>query len=306
MTREAPDVSELSNCSTETSKPGEAKTMPRSTFSDGYTPAEWRGGASWCFGPGISFDVAAGTGITNAPGAPDWRVVSGLAYGSNSCGFAQENRLLRERRAMEAAEAERNAADEAARLAARRAAEEKAAAEEAARLAAEKAKADRLALEARDSDGDGVPDLQDNCPNVAGPADNRGCPAEQKQQVVISGSTLQILDRVHFATGKATIEKRSFGLLDQVAAVLNGHPEMAKVEVQGQTDSRGAVTTNMTLSQARADAVAKYLVGKGISPERLRARGYGPQQPVDKNETAAGREANRRVEFKVLAPDAAD
>jgi OmpA-OmpF porin, OOP family len=62
----------------------------------------------------------------------------------------------------------------------------------------------------------------------------------------------------------------------------------------------------MTLSQARADAVAKYLVGKGISPERLRARGYGPQQPVDKNETAAGREANRRVEFKVLAPDAAD
>jgi outer membrane protein OmpA-like peptidoglycan-associated protein len=284
----------------------EAKTMPRSTFSDGYTPAEWRGGASWCFGPGISFDVAAGTGITNAPGAPDWRVVSGLAYGSNSCGFAQENRLLRERRAMEAAEAERNAADEAARLAARRAAEEKAAAEEAARLAAEKAKADRLALEARDSDGDGVPDLQDNCPNVAGPADNRGCPAEQKQQVVISGSTLQILDRVHFATGKATIEKRSFGLLDQVAAVLNGHPEMAKVEVQGHTDSRGAVTTNMTLSQARADAVAKYLVGKGISPERLRARGYGPQQPVDKNETAAGREANRRVEFKVLAPDAAD
>lgn len=280
----------------------EAKTMPRSTFDDGYTPAEWRGGASWCFGPGVSFDVAAGTGINHAPGAPDWRVVSGLAYGSNSCGFAREKRLLRER-AAEAALAEKNAADEAARLAALR---EKAAADEAARLAAEKANADRLALQARDSDGDGVPDLEDNCPNVAGAADNHGCPAEQKQQVVITGTTLQILDRVHFATGKAKIEKRSFGLLDQVAAVLNGHPEMAKVEVQGHTDDRGTMTTNMTLSQARANAVAKYLVGKGIAPERLRARGYGPHQPLDKNETAAGREANRRVEFKVLGPNTND
>jgi outer membrane protein OmpA-like peptidoglycan-associated protein len=277
----------------------EAKTMPRSTFDDGYTPAEWRGGASWCFGPGVSFDVAAGTGINHAPGAPDWRVVSGLAYGSNSCGFAQEKRLLRERRAEEAALAERKAADEAARLAALRAADE--------RAAAEKAKAERLALEAaRDSDGDGVPDVQDNCPNVAGPADNHGCPAAEKQQVVISGTTLQILDRVHFATGKAKIEKRSFGLLDQVAAVLNGHPELAKVEVQGHTDSRGAVATNMTLSQARADAVTRYLVGKGIAPERLRARGYGPEQPVEKNDTPAGREANRRVEFKVLPPNAID
>jgi outer membrane protein OmpA-like peptidoglycan-associated protein len=272
--------------------------MPRSTFDDGYTPAEWRGGASWCFGPGVSFDLAAGTGINNAPGSPDWRVVSGLAYGSNSCGFAQEKRLLRERRAEEAALAERNAAEEAARLAALRAAEE--------RAAAEKANAERLALEARDSDGDGVPDLEDNCPNAAGPAQNHGCPAAEKQQVAITGNTLQILDRVHFATGKAKIEKRSFGLLDQVAAVLNGHPEMAKVEVQGHTDNRGAVNTNMVLSQARADAVTRYLVNKGVAAERLRARGYGPDQPIGNNATPAGRETNRRVEFKVLASDMAD
>lgn len=283
----------------------EAKTFPRSTFDDGYTPAEWRGGASWCFGPGVSFDVAAGTGITHAPGSPDWRVVSGLAYGSNSCGFAQEKRLLRER-AAEAALAEKDAADEAARLAALRAAQEKAAAEEAERLAAEKAKAERLALEARDSDGDGVPDLKDNCPNVAGPAENHGCPAAEKQQVAIEGSSLQILDRVHFKTGKAMIEKRSFGLLDQVASVLKEHPEMAKVEVQGHTDNRGAIATNMVLSQARADAVARYLVNRGIAPERLQARGYGEAQPVGSNETAAGREANRRVEFKVLASESAD
>ncbi|HEY6910391.1 MAG TPA: OmpA family protein [Myxococcales bacterium] len=279
----------------------EAKTMPRSTFDDGYTPAEWRGGATWCFGPGVSFDVAAGTGINHAPGAPDWRVVSGLAYGSNSCGFAQDKRLLRER-AAEAARAEKNAADEAARLAALRAAEEKAAADKAAadKAAADKAAAERLALQARDSDGDGIPDAEDNCPNVAGTVENHGCPAEQKQQVVITGTTLEILDRVHFATGKAKIEKRSFGLLDQVASVLNSHPEMGKVEVQGHTDDRGKVTTNMTLSQARADAVTRYLVGKGIAPDRLRAKGYGPHQPVDKNETPAGREANRRVQFKVL------
>lgn len=276
----------------------EAKTMPRSTFDDGYTPAEWRGGASWCFGPGVSFDVAAGTGINNAPGAPDWRVVSGLAYGSNSCGFAQEKRLLRERRAEEAALAERNAAEEAARLAALRAAQEKA--------AAEKADAERLALQARDSDGDGVPDVEDNCPNAAGPAANHGCPAAEKQQVAITGSTLQILDRVHFATGKAKIEKRSFGLLDQVAAVLNGHPEMAKVEVQGHTDNRGTVNTNMVLSQARADSVTRYLIDKGVAAERLRARGYGPDRPIGDNATAAGRETNRRVEFKVLAPDSSD
>src|SRR5260370_14131152 len=59
--------------------------MPRTSATQGPTPAEWRGGVSWCFGPGFTFDLAAGTGFNDAPGAPSARVVGALGFGSNAC-----------------------------------------------------------------------------------------------------------------------------------------------------------------------------------------------------------------------------
>ena len=69
------------------------------------------------------------------------------------------------------------------------------------------------------------------------------------------------------------------------------------VRIEGHTDSRGTRTHNLKLSAARADSVRQHLVGLGIDPSRMESRGFGPDQPVETNKTAAGREKNRRVEF---------
>ncbi len=156
----------------------------------------------------------------------------------------------------------------------------------------------------KDEDGDGVPDHEDNCPKVKGPPTNQGCPAKQKQLVVITREKLVIKEKVYFATGKATILRRSHRLLDQVANVLEEHPEIPLVMVEGHTDSRGSAALNRTLSQKRAEAVRDYLVRRGVAPERLRPVGHGPDRPSDTNSTARGRENNRRVEFNITEPKA--
>jgi outer membrane protein OmpA-like peptidoglycan-associated protein len=152
---------------------------------------------------------------------------------------------------------------------------------------------------AKDTDGDGVLDFQDNCPTEKGVPENSGCPAEKKQRVVLSREKLTILDKVYFDTGKATIQARSNALLDQVATVLVAHPELPLVQVEGYTDNVGDPAKNQQLSQARAEAVATYLVKKGVAATRLHAVGYGEEKPAEPNTTAAGREANRRVEFNL-------
>lgn len=152
---------------------------------------------------------------------------------------------------------------------------------------------------AKDSDGDGVFDHEDNCPQDKGEPANAGCPAAQKQLVVITATALQIREKVYFDTGRATIQKRSNALLDNVAQVLVAHPEIAKIRVEGHTDNVGKPEKNKQLSQARADAVKAYLVKKGIADARLDAVGFGDTKPAQPNDTPAGREANRRVEFNL-------
>jgi OOP family OmpA-OmpF porin len=159
---------------------------------------------------------------------------------------------------------------------------------------------------AQDKDSDTVADHLDNCPAEAGPADNQGCPAAQKQLVVIKQDRIELKDKVYFDSGAATIQPRSFPLLDQIAKVLNEHPEIIKLTIEGHTDDRGPVDFNRTLSQQRAEAVATYLGGKGVAKERMVAKGFGPDRPVQPNTTTEGRAANRRVDFLTgYADDAA-
>ncbi|MHB8877001.1 MAG: OmpA family protein [Myxococcaceae bacterium] len=158
----------------------------------------------------------------------------------------------------------------------------------------------------RDADRDGVADAEDNCPAEPGPPDNQGCPAKKKQLVIITREKLVIKDRVYFNTAKATIQKRSFGLLDQVAAVLLEHPEVSRIIVEGHTDSQGKAATNRKLSQDRAESVRARLVKQGVGAARLEAKGYGPDRPVADNQTKAGREQNRRVEFVIATDEKAD
>lgn len=108
------------------------------------------------------------------------------------------------------------------------------------------------------------------------------------------------LQNIYFDTGKATIKPESFPILDQVAEFLKANPK-AVVEIQGHTDSIGSDSYNLSLSQARAEAVKTYLVTRhGIDPSRLIARGYGETMPIASNASREGRAMNRRVEFVII------
>ena len=150
-----------------------------------------------------------------------------------------------------------------------------------------------------DKDGDTVVDRVDKCPDKPGPVDNGGCPVEQKF-IVVTKDKIELKQKVHFATNKATIYPDSFPMLDEIADVLKKRDEI-RVRIEGHTDSRGGLKKNMKLSQDRAASVRNYLIGKGVDPSHMDPRGFGPTQPIADNRTAAGREANRRVEFIITA-----
>lgn len=139
-----------------------------------------------------------------------------------------------------------------------------------------------------DSDGDGVVDSKDQCPNTRAGAvvDEVGCEVE----VVIE------LQGVHFDFDKASLRDESFAILDAAVSTLSTHGKIA-VEVAGHTDSKGSDAYNQGLSERRAAVVKDYLVSKGISADRLTSKGYGESNPVADNATEEGRAKNRRTEL---------
>jgi outer membrane protein OmpA-like peptidoglycan-associated protein len=146
-----------------------------------------------------------------------------------------------------------------------------------------------------DNDKDTVPDTEDKCPNDPGPPDNNGCP-KKYEHIVVTQEKIELKQKIFFDTDKSTIQPRSFALLDEVGSVLRSRPTMT-VRIEGHTDSRGTRAHNMKLSAARAASVRQHLMGLGVDASRMDAQGYGPDQPIETNKTAAGREKNRRVEF---------
>ncbi|MBK9032357.1 MAG: DUF4215 domain-containing protein [Myxococcales bacterium] len=148
-----------------------------------------------------------------------------------------------------------------------------------------------------DRDGDTVVDRLDNCPDVPGSVKNQGC--KDKQLVTITGGTIDTLEIIYFKTDKDIIQKRSYKLLTNVASVISGHSEIVRVTIEGHTDNFGDDAYNKDLSQRRAQAVADFLVGQGISADLLVPIGYGEERPIKDNSTKKGRARNRRVEFKL-------
>jgi outer membrane protein OmpA-like peptidoglycan-associated protein len=139
--------------------------------------------------------------------------------------------------------------------------------------------------------------MRDRCPNEPGPESEGGCP-KKFEYINVTAEKIELRQAIFFQTAKSVIMPRSYSLLDEVVVALAGRPNM-QVRIEGHTDSRGGRAYNLRLSQARAESVKAYLVGKGISSDRMDAKGYGPDQPIDNNKTAAGRERNRRVEFMI-------
>ncbi len=158
-----------------------------------------------------------------------------------------------------------------------------------------------------DSDGDGVFDGLDRCPDTprGTKVDAHGCPVEVAEEkpkpapLFEQGRKTLVLEGVNFETNRAELLPESKARLDRVAESLKAFPEV-RVEIQGHTDSTGSAARNKALSQQRADSVRAYLVQKGVAADRLKAKGYGPSQPIADNKTAEGRAKNRRVELKRL------
>lgn len=101
--------------------------------------------------------------------------------------------------------------------------------------------------------------------------------------MAIQRDKLEIKESVFFDTGKAIIQTRSFKMLDQLARVIQQHPEIEKIVIEGHSDNVGDADANRRLSLARAESVKDYLVNRGVEASRLEARGYGPDRPLMSN-----------------------
>ncbi len=162
-----------------------------------------------------------------------------------------------------------------------------------------------LAKLTTDSDGDGVVDVNDKCPNTpAGTkVDGSGCPlAKPEVKVYVTEEDKKVVKEairnLEFDLGKATIREHSYPSLDRVTQLLID--KNFSLKLAGHTDNTGSAELNMRLSKDRAEAIKAYLVGKGANASRIEATGYGQTQPIASNKTAAGRQANRRVEFSLF------
>lgn len=107
------------------------------------------------------------------------------------------------------------------------------------------------------------------------------------------------LSDLHFESAKSVIKQDSYAILDELVEFLQLKPNL-KIEIGGHTDSDGSDTSNLKLSQDRAEAVKKYLTQNGIKENRLLAKGYGESKPIAENETASGKALNRRTEVTII------
>ncbi|MCJ7591668.1 MAG: OmpA family protein [Woeseiaceae bacterium] len=169
-----------------------------------------------------------------------------------------------------------------------------------------------------DSDGDGVSDAWDACPNTpAGTAvDSEGCPADSDRdgvsddrdqcpgtvagaKVDSNGCEIVELTNIYFGFDSDVVLETSRHMLDKTASTLSRNPDL-QVEIAGYADSRGPEKYNMGLSLRRAEAVREYLEQAGVNPARLTVRGYGESHKDASSLTAKGMAENRRVELRAL------
>lgn len=146
-----------------------------------------------------------------------------------------------------------------------------------------------------DTDGDGVVNKDDECPKVPGVPENKGCPQLDKKEI----ETVKFaFENLEFETSKDIIRKVSYPSLNGLADLLVKKANYG-LRIEGNTDNVGSDENNLILSQKRANAVKAYLVKKGVTADKLDAFGFGESNPIATNETAEGRQKNRRVEMTI-------
>ena len=124
--------------------------------------------------------------------------------------------------------------------------------------------------------------------------------SELKAQQTERGWVLTLRNDLLFDSGGAMLKPGGAKAVESLAQFMRKQPER-EIAIEGFTDSTGSPETNRRLSEARAAAVKEALVARGVEPKRIETRGYGPAYPVASNDTAIGRQLNRRVEV-VIAP----
>jgi len=157
----------------------------------------------------------------------------------------------------------------------------------------------------KDSDGDGVSDFFDKCPNTppGTKVDGSGCPlpVASPESVFITDEDKTIVNEVvnnlEFASGRAVISEHSYPSLEKLAKVIAG--KKLHLKLTGYTDSTGSAAANLKLSKDRAEAIKMFLVSRGADASLIQTEGYGKAHPIATNKTKAGRQLNRRVEFSL-------
>ncbi len=176
-----------------------------------------------------------------------------------------------------------------------------------------------------DSDGDGVADTSDQCPQLAGIAPH-GCPDQDNDGLIgaadkcpehpetVNGFMDEdgcpdtkpaavkqfegAIEGITFRSGKAVIRRRSYPTLDGAIKVLEEYPSL-RLRIHGHADSTGTAQANLTLSEKRAEAVADYFIAKGVDAARMETTGHGMTQ-AQSAETRAGRAQDRRIAFEII------
>lgn len=167
-----------------------------------------------------------------------------------------------------------------------------------------------------DSDGDGVPDTLDKCPETgcAVQVDENGCPIlmdsdkdgvpdkkdlcpKTPKGLTVDSSGCWVMYMTNFNFDQYEIQPRFFNGLDFAAGILKSNPQI-RVEIQGHTDNKGTAAYNKVLSVERAKTVVAYLIKKGVARGQIKAVGYGFERPLATNETEKGRAQNRRVQIQ--------
>lgn len=272
-----------------------ATTLSSDIFRGAATPGELLVGARHPIAAGFEGKLGAGVGLGEAIGVPSWRMLASLVWTSSKPKKAAPALVVVEPEPAVVAEAADPDPDGDGIL-------------EDEDLCPEDAEdfdnyEDEDGCPEIDNDGDGIVDADDPCPlmaETATDADNYdGCP-ELERVVKIVDETPDLPEPIQFKFRSAELLPSSYPKLQLIADVLRDNSQLTMIEIQGHTSSEGSESFNQSLSEARAAAVEKALVERGVSPSRLRSRGYGPSRPVAGNETEEGRELNRRVEYVIV------
>ncbi|MDH5670959.1 MAG: OmpA family protein [Myxococcales bacterium] len=125
-------------------------------------------------------------------------------------------------------------------------------------------------------------------------------PPPPPKRVEVTADQIVIKEKIQFEVDKADIRSESHDLLNEIVSVIKENAHIRKISIEGHTDSDGSNKYNKKLSDSRAASVLKYLTEHGIEADRLSSKGFGEEKPIASNDTAEGKEKNRRVEFLIV------